>query len=251
MTSKEFIEKLIDVSKRKTYYIKGGFGLVLNASGKKRAIKQYKYNEERADNINALDPATFGFDCCGLIKGVIWGFCGNLKKTYGGAEYKSNGLDDLNEKGIFNICKNISDDMTNIKPGEFLYTPSPNGHCGIYLGNGNVIESTPSGSCGVQITNFNRVKWKAHGELPQISYGNTENKIHPVIPAFYLKQGSMGMNVYNLQKCLNSVGASLKTDGIFGPKTKQALMDFQRKNNLVVDGIYGPKSQKKLREVIG
>ncbi len=44
MTSKEFIEKLIDVSKHKTYYIKGGFCLVLNASGKKRAIKQNKYN---------------------------------------------------------------------------------------------------------------------------------------------------------------------------------------------------------------
>lgn len=247
MTSKEFIEKLIDVSKRKTYYIKGGFGLVLNASGKKRAIKQYKYNEERADKINALDPATFGFDCCGLIKGVIWGFDGSLKKTYGGAEYKSNGLDDLNEKGIFNICKNISDDMQNIRPGEFLYMP---GHCGIYLGNGNVIESTPSGSSGVQITDFNRVKWKAHGELPQISYGTSENKTLPVIPSQFLKQGSRGMSVYYLQKCLNFLGASLVTDGIYGPKTKQALMDFQKRNNLVIDGIYGPKSQKKLREVL-
>ena len=247
MTSKEFIEKLIDVSKRKTYYIKGGFGLVLNASGKKRAIKQYKYNEERADKINALDPATFGFDCCGLVKGVIWGFDGNLKKTYGGAEYKSNGLDDLNEKGIFNICKNISDNMKTLKAGEFLYMP---GHCGIYLGNGNVIESTPSGSCGVQITDFNRVKWKAHGELPQINYGAGENKIQPVIPAFYLKQGSMGMNVYNLQKCLNYIGANLKTDGVFGPNTKQVFMDFQRRYGLVVDGIYGPKSQNKLREVL-
>ena len=107
MTSKEFIERLINVSKMKTYYIKGGFGLVLNGAGKKRAIKQYKYNEERADKINALDPATFGLDCCGLVKGVIWNFDGNLKKTYGGAEYEANGLDDLNEKGIFNICKNL------------------------------------------------------------------------------------------------------------------------------------------------
>lgn len=246
MTSKEFIEKLIDVSKRKTYYIKGGFGLLLNASGKKRAIKQYKYNEERADKINALDSATFGFDCCGLIKGVIWGFDGNLKKTYGGAEYKANGLDDLNEKGLFNLCADISDDFGNIKAGEFLYMP---GHCGIYIGNGNVIESTPWGACGVQITEINRVKWKAHGELPFIEY-EAKDKIAPPIPAYYLKIGSRGMNVYNLQACLNYKGAGLKTDGIFGPLTKQALMEFQRNNNLVVDGVYGPKTQNKLREVL-
>ena len=248
MTSKEFVQKLVNVSNMKTYYIKGGFGLVLNASGKKRAIKQYKYNEDRADKINALDPATFGFDCCGLIKGIVWGFEGNLKKTYGGADYKCNGLDDVNEKGLFNICKNISDDMQNIKPGEFLYMP---GHCGIYIGNGNVVESTPAGSCGVQVTDFNRVKWKAHGELPFIAYNESGHKITPVIPTMFLRQGSTGMNVYCLQKCLNFLGASLETDGRFGPLTKKAVMDFQRNNGLVVDGIYGPHTQKKLKEVLG
>lgn len=248
MTNKEFVQKLVNVSNMKTYYIKGGFGLVLNASGKKRAISSYKYNEDRADKINALDPATFGFDCCGLIKGVVWGFDGNLKKTYGGAEYKANGLDDVNEKGLFNICKNISDDMTNIRVGEFLYMP---GHCGIYIGNNNVVESTPAGSCGVQVTDFRRVKWKAHGELPFISYSESSQTVKPVIPTFYLRQGSRGMNVYNLQKCLNFLGASLQTDGVFGPLTKQALKDFQKKYKLLVDGIYGPQSQRKLREVIG
>ena len=249
MTNKEFVQKLVNVSNMKTYYIKGGFGLVLNASGKKRAIKQYKYNEDKADKINALDPATFGFDCCGLIKGIVWGFEGNLKKTYGGADYKCNGLDDVNEKGLFNICKNISDDMTNIKIGEFLYMP---GHCGIYIGNNNVVESTPSGSCGVQVTDFKRVKWKAHGELPFINYINGEkDKIKPVIPTQFLRLGSRGMNVYNLQKCLNFLGASLDTDGCFGPLTKQAVMDFQKQYGLVVDGLYGPKTQKKLKEVIG
>lgn len=167
MDNKAFVQLLESISKMKTYYIKGGFGLVLNASGKKRAIDQYKYNADRADKINALDPHTFGFDCCGLVKGTIWGFTGDSKKTYGGAVYKANGLDDVNESGLLKLCKDVSTDMKNILPGELLYM---SGHCGIYAGDGKVIESTPSGKCGVQITDFKRVKWTKHGKLPYIQY---------------------------------------------------------------------------------
>jgi len=170
MTNKEFVRLLEDISKMKTYYIKGGFGLVLNASGKKRAINQYKYNADRADKINALDPHTFGFDCCGLVKGALWGFTGDSKKTYGGAVYKANALDDVNESGLLKLCKDVSTDMKNILPGELLYM---SGHCGVYAGDGKVIESTPSGKCGVQITDFKRVKWTKHGKLPIVIYEGT------------------------------------------------------------------------------
>lgn len=247
MTNNEFVKKCKEAAAMKTYYIKGGFGLVLNASGKARCIKQYAYNAARAKKINALDNDTFGFDCCGLIKGIIWGFTGDVKKVYGGAVYKSNGLDDLNEKGIFNTCKDISDNMSNITPGEFLYMA---GHCGVYVGDGKVAESTPACKCGVQITDISRVKWKAHGKLPQITYAGN-NVVKPVIPPYYLKNGSRGMGVYNLQKCLNYLGENLVTDGQFGPLTKRALIAFQKKYKLLPDGIYGPRSQKTLREVIG
>ena len=170
MTSKEFVRLLENISKMKTYYIKGGFGLVLNASGKKRAINQYKYNADRADKINALDPHTFGFDCCGLVKGALWGFTGDSRKTYGGAVYKANALDDVNESGLLKLCKEVSTDMKNIAPGELLYM---SGHCGVYAGDGKVIESTPSGKCGVQITDFKRVKWTKHGKLPIVIYEET------------------------------------------------------------------------------
>ena len=171
MTNKEFVLTLENISKMKTYYIKGGFGLVLNASGKKRAINQYKYNADRADKINALDSHTFGFDCCGLVKGALWGFTGDSKKTYGGAVYKANALDDVNESGLLKLCKGISTDMKNIAPGELLYM---SGHCGVYAGDGKVIESTPSGKCGVQITDFKRVKWTKHGKLPIVIYEETQ-----------------------------------------------------------------------------
>jgi peptidoglycan hydrolase-like protein with peptidoglycan-binding domain len=52
--------------------------------------------------------------------------------------------------------------------------------------------------------------------------------------------GSQGSEVTELQKLLNSKGSyNLDTDGIFGDKTKAAVMDYQKRNNLDVDGIVG------------
>lgn len=52
--------------------------------------------------------------------------------------------------------------------------------------------------------------------------------------------GSRGSEVTELQKLLNSKGSyNLAADGIFGDKTKAAVMDYQKKNNLDVDGIVG------------
>ena len=249
MTNKEFIKALEKACSCKTYYIKGGFGQRLTEDRKKKLISQYKYNKDREKKIMSLDQYTFAFDCCGLVKGCIWNFTGDVTKIYGGASYESNGLKDVNEKGLFNLCKNVSDDMTNIIPGEFLYMP---GHCGVYLGGGKVAESAPSGKCGAQITSFSRVKWKAHAMLPFINYEMKDTKpaLNLVLPAYYLREGSRGMNVYNLQRCLNSLGSNLVTDGMFGPLTRRALVSFQKEKNIAQDGIYGPITQRELREAI-
>lgn len=251
MNSTEFINNLQATAAMKTLYIKGGFGLTLNEKGKKRAIKQYEYNEKRADMINAASDDTFGFDCCGLIKGIIWGFSGDPKKVYGGAKYESNDLKDLDEKGLINLCV-ISDDMKNIEPGELLYMP---GHCGIYIGGDTVIESSPKWKNGVQRTEIFDRKWKCHGKLPQIVYQKSEQSVKNEkqdIPTYYLKLGSRGREVDKLQKCLNaSINAGLKIDGMFGPLTRNALLQFQLKYNLMADGVYGPQTQKQLKEVIG
>ncbi len=47
------------------------------------------------------------------------------------------------------------------------------------------------------------------------------------------------------QIALNQKGANLKVDGIFGPETKTAVMQFQSKNGLTPDGVFGPKSLAK------
>ncbi|MBP6857615.1 MAG: peptidoglycan-binding protein [Candidatus Pacebacteria bacterium] len=52
------------------------------------------------------------------------------------------------------------------------------------------------------------------------------------------------VNVKALQTCLNTkiptLVPQLVPDGIFGPKTYQAVIIFQKANSLKIDGIVGP-----------
>ena len=62
-----------------------------------------------------------------------------------------------------------------------------------------------------------------------------------------LRQGSRGSQVKILQERLNSLGYNAgKADGIFGSKTRSAVMAFQKANKLTVDGIVGPATIAKL-----
>lgn len=56
-----------------------------------------------------------------------------------------------------------------------------------------------------------------------------------------IRQGSRGADVATLQKKLN-----LNADGIFGPKTEEAVKLFQKANGLSVDGIVGAKTWSAL-----
>ncbi|WP_213818997.1 NlpC/P60 family protein, partial [Garciella nitratireducens] len=54
-------------------------------------------------------------------------------------------------------------------------------------------------------------------------------------------------DVRNLQNTLNSLGYNAgSADGIFGKNTKNAVMSFQKNNNLSADGIVGPATLSKL-----
>ena len=249
MTNVEFVNMAIKTAGMKTLYIKGGFGQVLTESRKKTLINQYDYNKKRAGMINAAINDTFAFDCCGLVKGIIWGFCGDTKAVYGGAAYNTNGMPDTGEKGILNMCYDLSDNMAgNIEVGEFLYMA---GHCGIYAGGGKVVESSPAWKNGVQITDLKARKWKTHGKLPQITYNQVTPTNKPDVAKPVLRQGSKGFEVRKLQEDLNFVvGAKLIIDGQFGPLTKQSVVKFQKSNGLVQDGIYGPISYSAMRRCL-
>jgi murein L,D-transpeptidase YcbB/YkuD len=57
-----------------------------------------------------------------------------------------------------------------------------------------------------------------------------------------LKEGSRGAFVVKLQRLLKIA----KADGVFGPKTKAAVKNFQVARKLPADGIVGPKTWKAL-----
>ena len=61
-----------------------------------------------------------------------------------------------------------------------------------------------------------------------------------------LRENSKGESVKALQWALNQHGANLIIDGLFGKKTKLAVVLFQKDHGLVVDGIVGQKTMQAL-----
>lgn len=61
-----------------------------------------------------------------------------------------------------------------------------------------------------------------------------------------LKRGSKGELVELLQELLVVRGYIIVIDGDFGPKTEEAVKDFQNKQHLTVDGIVGPMTWNAL-----
>lgn len=64
-----------------------------------------------------------------------------------------------------------------------------------------------------------------------------------------LWRGNTGSSVLDLQQKLNRNGYSLDEDGVFGSNTYNAVLDYQRKNNLAVDGVVGDETWGSLGKV--
>ncbi len=83
--------------------------------------------------------------------------------------------------------------------------------------------------------------------ISSVRRGSQRAVPQPANPSPVLKQGSRGTAVRELQQLLNSQGAGLDVDGVFGPKVQAALLDFQRANGLTADAVAGPQVWAKLR----
>lgn len=184
MNNFEFCRRLEKVLEYKTSYMLGSFGHITSETNIKREVDRKDVNNKRyEDGARSILNKGFMFDCCGLIKGISWGFNYDLTKIYGGAVYKLNGVNDYGADTLINISEDVSKDFTGILPGEAVWM---SGHIGVYLGNGKVIESTPRWSVcpGVKITMLGNLgykgdkvrSWTKHGKLPWINYIAEEKK---------------------------------------------------------------------------
>lgn len=247
----------------KSIYVRGCFGWPMTAENKQRALNAQSFNrkDDRKAVIEAASTDTFGFDCVCFLKSFLWGWCGDASKQYGGAVYQSNDVPDISETDMLYECYDVSEDFSNIVPGEYLWT---DGHCGLYVGDGIATECTYRWNDGVQETYvFNIVGdngqngryWKKHGKLPYITYEMTNNQPQTPMQDGWLYKGCISEDVRTLQNNLIALGYDVGADGAdgdFGGKTEQAVVQFQKDNGLEVDGIVGPATKamidQKLQE---
>lgn len=233
----------------KTVYAWGMFGSRITKKSVAVKAKQYPkwYDGRRLysvfEPLYNLDTPVYGFDCIGLIKAVLWGW-----NEATGAKYASCGVPDVSADSMIGKCSEVSSDFSNISIGEFVWM---SGHCGVYVGDGKVVESTPIWKNGVQIAALSARKWLKHGKLPWVSYDIEEvNTVRIELPV--LAKGSKVAAVKTLQRLLCSYGhkgkdnKTLTFDGEFGTNTDHALRAFQKATRLEVDGICGKESWNRL-----
>lgn len=187
MKNTEFVEKLKQLQQCDTLYVSGAYGQPLNKTNQEKLITQYSSNKKRAKVIRSKDENTFAGDCSGIVKGILWGWCGDKTKPNGGAKYASNNVPDINAAQLLSKCKDVSTDFSKVEIGEFLWMA---GHCGVYIGDGLCIESTPKWLNGVLISGVKNMKtsyegrtrsWTKHGKLPWITYENVNTEKPTVV----------------------------------------------------------------------
>lgn len=64
-----------------------------------------------------------------------------------------------------------------------------------------------------------------------------------------LRKGDTGPLVREVQGNLRRLGAGIPVDGIFGPRTDQAIRAFQKSKHLPADGVVGPVTLRALHAV--
>lgn len=146
MKSTEFIKRAEELMALPNTYVWGGF-------------------------FNNKTDGVYHCDCSGLIKAIMWG--------YPSGKYGSNGLSDHNANTIISKdCTSVSTNMSAsaITQGEVVWL---DGHIGIYIGNGYVIESTPKWDNKVQKTKLSARSWKKHGKLKCVEYEPEPEQVKP------------------------------------------------------------------------
>lgn len=247
MKVNEFLERIRQLPQLKTLYVKGGWGAPLNAYNKKRVINAYDYNYQRRAKIEAASADTFAFDCCGIVKSVLWGFSADPSKSNGGAQYKANGVPDLSEAGFLRVCTYVSNDWSKIIPGACLFM---DGHMGVYIGDGKAVEATPIWEDGCQYTRVNNITakgrgngrtWSKWGLIPYLDYEEEEDMTKEETEKLVLEMFPQLMAKYLEQLAKQPANPDA-----------EAAIEYCKRTEIMVgdpDGNFRPKSPVKREEM--
>lgn len=181
MDNKELVTRLqVIAANYRTTYMWGVFGSPVTESKIAEKVRQYprRYTAAKLAKLRSyIGRGYYGFDCVGLIKGVLWGWSGRDTHPHGGARYEAaGGPTDLDANQMIARCKSVSADFSKIMPGCAVWMQ---GHIGVYIGDGKVVEATPSWRDGVQVSaclNIGPIaglpgrRWTKHGKLPWVEY---------------------------------------------------------------------------------
>lgn len=201
ISSAEFVKRLIEIpQKYKTYYATGTFGQRATDSVINAKANQYpkQYTAAKIAKLKALPDDTRLFDCCGLIKAVLWNFPNTV--------YTSNGVSDLSDAGLYNVCTEKTTDLKKVPVGGLLHMT---GHVGIKISETQAIDCSTKWNC-VKIHDLFTRGWKEGGKLPYIQYSEAtpapapapSQKETPTTTTYTVKSGDT----------LSGIGAKLKMD---------------------------------------
>lgn len=132
------------------------------------------YTDKRWAELKSLiGKDYYGCDCVGLIKSYYWS--GKDDGGTGSPKYGAAGYPDVNANLMYNAAK-VKGAISTLPevPGIIVYCKT-HPHVGVYIGNGEVIESTLGNrGDGVVKTKLSAFKWEYWFECPYIEYVKTD-----------------------------------------------------------------------------
>ena len=171
------------ISEYRTVYFYGSNGQLSSSSlfnQLKKSFPKFYTSSRYAKLSPTFGKNYWAFDCSGLLRAVLWGWCGDTSKTNGGSGLGKNSVVpwDTSSDMIASCPNGGSSNFKNIQAGECVWVP---GHIGAYVGNNQCAESTPRWDNCSQLSTLGNVSstgnkvrnWSKHGKLPYIDYSNT------------------------------------------------------------------------------
>ena len=219
-------------------YIYGTYGQILTERLLQDRAKTYpsRLGPERVKYAREHYLGKRVSDCEGMIKNYLWADSPDEAPKY-------NASQDLAANGAFEKA------TVKGKIGTIPEVPGIcvryNGHVGVYIGGGYVVEERGFnyGCVKTKLKDRNWTDWFQH---PWIQYEDKPEVKYVTIEMPVLRKGDKIQAVKTLQACLDVFGYGLAIDGSFGGKTETALKDFQKKHGLTVDGVCGKNSWNAL-----